>query len=105
MRASADGVPSGSACFQDTERWCYPSYGDLRDPIFPEFVAKRAKRDAHRTDVQSKVKVFAELASLDELPQILVRCRDHANIQRTRALAANPVELVLLQHAQKFCLK
>ena len=62
-------------------------------------VAQRGHRDGDHVD--PIVEVLAELPLLDQLLEILVRRRDHADVHGDLFRAADPPDLPLLEHAQQ----
>ena len=61
--------------------------------------------DSHGKDIESVIKVFAKHAPGNRLGHVTIGGRDNANIQRHRLLAADPLHLTFLQHAQQFALQ
>jgi hypothetical protein len=68
-------------------------------------LALAQRRHLDRNDVQAVVEVLAELARLHHRRQIAVGRRDQPHVDAQRARAAEPLELVLLEHAQDLGLR
>ena len=75
--------------------------GQLGDVV----LALAQRRHLHRHDVEPVVQVLAELAGLDHRRQIAVGRGNQSNVHLDRPRAAEPLELVLLQHAQDLGLR
>src|SRR6185503_18741342 len=58
------------------------------------------RREPQRHHVQAVVEILAELTPRDRLREVLVRRRDDADVDADRLVAADPLELALLQDAQ-----
>jgi hypothetical protein len=63
-------------------------------------VAQRSNRN--REDVQAVIQVLAELALVDGLHEIPVRCRNNADIDFDGIRSAEALELAFLEHAEEF---
>ena len=72
-----------------------------RDVVAP--LAQR--RHVDRDDVEAVEQVLAERALVDLLFEVLVGRGDHAHVHLDDAVAAEPLELLLLQHAQHLGLR
>ncbi|MNM75975.1 hypothetical protein D3C81_877780 [compost metagenome] len=71
--------------------------GQQRDVLLP-----RAQwRDLHREHVEAVEQVGAEAPGLHRLGQVLVGGGDHPHVDLARAVAADPLQLAFLQHAQQ----
>ena len=75
--------------------------GELGDVLLP--LAKRRHVDRH--DVEAVVEVLAELPVGDHLGQAPVGRRDDTHVALQGPRAAEPLELVLLEHTQDLCLR
>ena len=63
-------------------------------------VAQRRQFD--RDDLDSIVQIAPEITSLDSLLQVLIRCRDQADIDFLRFIVADPRDFSLFQYSQQF---
>ena len=63
------------------------------------------RRQAQRDDVQSVKQVFPERALAHRGPQVGIGGREHADVHGDRPLAAHPLDLPLLEHAQELGLQ
>ena len=68
-------------------------------------LALAQRRHLDRDDVEAVVQVLAELARLHHRRQVAVGRGDQPHVDAQRARAAQPLELVLLQHAQDLRLR
>ena len=68
-------------------------------------LALAQRRHLDRDDVQAVVEVLAELAGLHHRRQIAVGRGDQPDVDAQRPRAAEPLELVLLEHAQDLGLR
>src|SRR5262249_51337209 len=75
---------------------------DERRNVLPA-IAQR--RHHHRKHVQPGIQNAAELVALDHRRQVAMRRRDEPYADVMRPAAAQPFELLFLQHAQKFWLQ
>ena len=76
-------------------------FRDLRNICDP--LAQRWNR--HRHNGEPVVKVLPEVSFLHLLPQIAVRCRQHADIDISRNRRANAGDLSFRQNAQELGLR
>ena len=75
--------------------------GDRHDIEWP----LTQRRDGHREDIETVKKILAKNAFGDSLGHIAVGGGDDADIERHRLLAANPLDLALLQDAEQLGLE
>jgi len=68
--------------------------GNVLDPL-------TQRRQPDRNHIQPEVKIFPEQALVDQVAQILVGCRDNANICLDRSSTANGGVFALLQNPQE----
>src|SRR5262245_24092466 len=80
---------------------CKEVADERRDVLAP--LAQR--RDRHRKDVEPIEEVGAEGTRADLRLQIAIRAGDHTHVGAQRARPANPLELLLLEHAQQLRLR
>ena len=66
-------------------------------------IAHRRHLDVH--DRQAEIEIFAEGALVDLFAQVAIGCREHADIDLVRAIAADALDLALLEHAQELGLQ
>src|SRR5262245_47988224 len=78
-----------------------PAGEDVRGEERDVVLALAQRRDLDRYDREAPVEVLAELAARDERLEVLVGRGDHAHVDRDRAIAADRLDLALLQHAQQ----
>jgi hypothetical protein len=63
------------------------------------------RRQAQRDDGEAIIEVFAELAFLDHLPEVAVRRADETQVQRDRAMRAEPLDRAGLEETEDFHLR
>ncbi len=63
------------------------------------------RRNEYREDIEPVIEVAAELAVGDHLLQVAVGGGDQTHVDGKQLVAANPLKLVLLEHAQQFRLR
>ena len=63
--------------------------------------ARSQRRQLDPDHVEPVVEILAELSARNAILKILVRSRDHPDIDANRCLAADPIKLPFSQHAQQ----
>ena len=76
----------------------------MPDQIRNIFHAFAQRRQSDRDDIQSEIEVLAKEALIDQVPEILVGCRNNANIRLDRRSSSDSGVLSLLQYPQEPCL-
>ena len=78
---------------------------EVRGKIADVLQALAQRRHPNRDDAEAVVQVLAELAVGDPVLEDAVRGGDHPNRDADRLLAAEPLHLAVLQHAQQLGLR
>ena len=98
---SASGVDAVHLLLELAREPAHEELGQRRDVV----LAVAQRRHLDRDDVEPVEQVLAELALLHHLAQVAVGRGDDAHVHAQRAGAAEPLELVLLEHAQDLRLR
>src|SRR5271156_1317077 len=82
--------------------------GDVQEPLRERqniFAALTQGRDAQGDDVEAVVEILAEMMRGNFGLEVAIRRRDYSRIDMNRALAADALEVLILQEAQKLGLQ